>query len=146
MALAEPGDGASQVVLVVKNLPANEGATGDAGSIPGWGGSPGGGNGNPLQYSCLENSVDSGAWRATVHTVAESDVTERLSTQQCREASLPEFRALGGLHSEYAWFSTFFPLFSSRVSHWLNLRLSTEVVHMAPSPRTESSVKPGERV
>ena len=55
LALAEPGDGASQVVLVVKNLPANEGATGDAGSIPGWGGSPGGRNGNPLQYSCLES-------------------------------------------------------------------------------------------
>ena len=52
---------------VVKSPPANEGATGDAGSIPGPGRSPGGGNGNPLQYSCLENPMDRGAWWATVH-------------------------------------------------------------------------------
>ena len=45
---------------------------GDLGSIPGSGRSPGGGNGNPLQYSCLENSVDRGAWKATVHSVAKS--------------------------------------------------------------------------
>ena len=45
---------------------------GDPGSIPGWGRSPGEGNGNPLQYSCLENSVDRGAWQATVHGVAKS--------------------------------------------------------------------------
>ena len=54
---------------VVKNPSAN---TGDAGSIPGWGRSPGGGNGNPLQYSCLENPMDRGAWWATVHGVAKS--------------------------------------------------------------------------
>ena len=52
--------------LVVKNLPASEG---DLGSIPGPGRSPGGGFGNPLQYSCLENPMDRGAWRATVHGV-----------------------------------------------------------------------------
>ena len=52
---------------VVKNLPAN---VGDAGSIPGSGRSPGGGNGNPLQYSCLENPMDRGAWRPTFHGVA----------------------------------------------------------------------------
>ena len=45
---------------------------GDPGSIPGWGRSPGGGNGNPLQYSCLENPTDKGAWWATVHGVAKS--------------------------------------------------------------------------
>ena len=45
---------------------------GDPGSIPGLGRSPGEGNGNPLQYSCLENSMDEGAWRATVHEVAKS--------------------------------------------------------------------------
>ena len=49
---------------VIKNLPAN---AGDTGSIPGLGRSPGGGNGNPLQYSCLENPLDRGAWRAAVH-------------------------------------------------------------------------------
>ena len=56
---------------MVKNPPANEGDTRDAGSIPGWGRSPGEGNGNPLQYSCLENPMDRGAWRATVHGVAK---------------------------------------------------------------------------
>ena len=54
-------DGASQVVLVVKNLPANAGDMRDAGSIPGLGRSPGGGHGNPLQYSCLKNPMDRGA-------------------------------------------------------------------------------------
>ena len=47
-------------------------SVGDPGSIPGWGRSPGEGNGNPLQYSCLENSMDRGAWQATVHGVAKS--------------------------------------------------------------------------
>ena len=54
---------------MVKNLPAN---AGDAGSIPGPERSPGGGNGNPLQYSCLEIPMDRGAWRATVRGVSES--------------------------------------------------------------------------
>ena len=55
----------------VKNLPANARDAGDMGSIPDSGRSPGGGNGNPLQYSCLENPKDRGAWRATVHEVAK---------------------------------------------------------------------------
>ena len=54
---------------MVKNLPAN---ARDAGSNPGWGGCPGEGNGNPLQYSCLENPMDRGTWWATVHRVAKS--------------------------------------------------------------------------
>jgi len=57
---------------VVKNPPANAGDARDAGLIPGSGRSPGGGNGNSLQYSCLENSMDRGAWKATVHGVAKS--------------------------------------------------------------------------
>ena len=49
---------------------------GDTGPIPGSGRSPGGGRGKPLQYSCLENPIDRGAWWATVHRVTESDTTE----------------------------------------------------------------------
>ena len=57
---------------MVKNLPTNARDAGDAGLIPGWGRSPRVGNGNPLQYSCLENPMDRGAWRATVHGVTKS--------------------------------------------------------------------------
>ena len=75
MDLAEE-PGASQVVPVVKNLPANAGDIRDAGSIPGSGRSPGKGNDNQLQHSCLENSMDRGAWQAIVHGVSkESDTT-----------------------------------------------------------------------
>ena len=62
---------------VVKNLPTNAGDTGDIGSIPGSKRSPGEGNSNPLQNSCLKNSMDRGSWWAAVHVVAkESDITE----------------------------------------------------------------------
>ena len=57
---------------VVKNLPANAGDARDMGSIPGSGRSSGGGNGTPLQYSCLGNPMDKGAWWALVHGVAKS--------------------------------------------------------------------------
>ena len=57
---------------MVKNLSANAGNPGDVDSIPGSGRSPGGGQGNPLQYSCLENPMDRGARQATVHGVAKS--------------------------------------------------------------------------
>ena len=57
--------GASQVALVVKNQPANAGDVRDSGLIPGLGRAPGGGHGNSLQYSCLENPMDRGAWRAS---------------------------------------------------------------------------------
>ena len=60
--------GASQVVLVVKNLPANAGDMRDLDL----GRSPGGGHGNPFQYSCLENPMDCGAWWAIVHTITKS--------------------------------------------------------------------------
>ena len=55
-----------------KNLPASAGDVRDVGSIPGWGRSPGDGNGNPLQDSCPENPMDKGAWWATVHWVSKS--------------------------------------------------------------------------
>ena len=63
---------------MVKNLLAHAGDPGDVGSIPGLGRSLGEGNGNPLQYSCLENPIGRGAWWATVHSVGheESDMTE----------------------------------------------------------------------
>ena len=60
------------MALVVKNLPASAGDVRDVGSIAESGRAPGEGNGNPLQYSCLENSMGRRAWRATVHGVAES--------------------------------------------------------------------------
>ena len=59
-------------MLVVKKPPDNTGEVRDAGLIPGWGRSPGEGNGNPLQYSCLENSRERGAWWAIVNRVAKS--------------------------------------------------------------------------
>ena len=65
----------SQLAPVVKNLPSNAEDVRDAGSIPGSGRSrktPGGGNGNPLQYSCLKNPMDRGAWRAAVYGIAKS--------------------------------------------------------------------------
>ena len=66
------GKRVSQMVLVVKDPPANSGDIGDVGLIPRSGKVPGVGNGNLLQYYCLENSLDRGAWQATVHTAAES--------------------------------------------------------------------------
>ena len=63
-------------LLPQKNPPAKAGDPGDAGSIPGLGRSSGGGHVNPLQYSCLENLMDRGAWWATVHRVVESDTIE----------------------------------------------------------------------
>ena len=93
----ELNDISSSQPLVIKNLPANAGdykrygfypwvgkiqeTIRDMGSIPGLGRSPGEGNGNSLQYSCLENPMDRGAWWATVLGVAESDTTEQLSMQ-----------------------------------------------------------------
>ena len=73
---------ASQVALVVKNLPATAGDIRDMGSSPGSGRCPGGGHGNPLQCSCLENPVDRGAWQAMVHGVAKkSDMTQLLNNK-----------------------------------------------------------------
>ena len=63
---------AAQLVQVVKNPPASIGDIGDTGSIPGLGRSPGRKHGNPLQYSCLENPRDRGAWWAPVYGVAQS--------------------------------------------------------------------------
>ena len=65
---------------MVKNPPAIAGDTGDAGSIPGSGRSPGEGNGHPFQHSCLESPMDRGAWQALVQRVTESDTTQHTHT------------------------------------------------------------------
>ena len=78
----------SQVALVVKNPPANAGDKRDVGLIPELGRSPGGGHGNPLQYSCLGNPRDREAWQPTVHGVAWSQTClKRLSTH-CDEGQV----------------------------------------------------------
>ena len=77
------------LVLMVKNPPANAGHTRDTGSIPGSGRSPGGGRGNPLQCSCLENPMDRGDGRATVHGVTKGQTRlEWLSTHPCTQIIL----------------------------------------------------------
>ena len=62
----------SQVAVGIKNMPANAGDIGDMISAPGLGRCAGGGHGNPLQFCCLENPLDNGAWRAPVHRVTKS--------------------------------------------------------------------------
>ena len=66
---------------MVKNLPASAGDARDMGLIPGLGRSPGGGNGKLLQYSCLENPMDRGAWGATVHGASKSQSRMSMSTR-----------------------------------------------------------------
>ena len=62
----------AKLALMVKNLPVNAGDARDVGLIPGLGRSPGGGRDNPLQYSCLENPMDRGAWQSIVHGATKS--------------------------------------------------------------------------
>ena len=77
-------DLAAAVAAVVKNTPANAGDIRDVGWIPRSGRSPGGGHGNPFQYSCLENPMDGGAWQTAVHGVAKSRTRlKQLSTHTC---------------------------------------------------------------
>ena len=78
-----------------KEFACNAGDTGNVGSIPGSGRSPGGGHGNPLQYPCLENPMDRGAWRATVHSVAKSQTQLKGSSMH---ACIGQYERLDHLH------------------------------------------------
>ena len=73
---------ASQVALVIKNPSASAGDIRNVGSVSGWGRSPGGGHGNLLQYSCLENPMDRGAWQATVHRVTKRQTRLKCLSKQ----------------------------------------------------------------
>ena len=74
---------------MIKNLPANAVDARDVGSIPGLGRSPGGGHGNPLQCSCLENPMDRGAWQATVHGVTQSQIRLKQLSTRADRVSVP---------------------------------------------------------
>ena len=78
---------------MVKNLPANAGDVRDTGSVPGSGRAPGGGHGNPFQYSCLENPMVRGTWHATVHSVVKSwtrlnDLAQHTATIKALKATI----------------------------------------------------------
>ena len=81
---------------MVKNLPASSGDAGDVGLIPQVGRTPGEGNGNPFQYSCLENSRDRGAWQAIGHGFAELDTTEHGTVHSKKQLSASS--TLLGIH------------------------------------------------
>ena len=84
---------------VVKNMPANAGGTGNMGSVPGLGKSPGEGNGNPLQYSCLENPMDREAWWATVHGVSKSQIRLSLHAMKKKEFTYHTIHPFKGYNS-----------------------------------------------
>ena len=117
----------SQVALVVKNLPANAGDVGGMGSIPGSGRSPGGGHSNPLQYSCLENPMDRGAWQARVrraltHRAAFLSGTLRQSLFACssrflEDACIPWLVATFFHGQSWHWHTESLSLCTSDPSH-----------------------------
>ena len=110
-----PGShGSSQVAPVVKNQLANAGDERVGGWIPGLGRSPGGGHGNPFQYSCLENPMDRGAWRATVHIVAKT---------WTRLRPLSTHAGTGSLETCYFYFPSGRSLFPGMKSESLGLTL-----------------------
>ena len=106
---------ASQVALVVKNPSANVGDVRDMGSNPGSGRSPGEGNGNPLQYSCLENPMDRGAWQATVYGMAQLGMTGHLAGTQQKPKAFPPAHFPGPSQHPTRQPPSFRPCCSSRV-------------------------------
>ena len=115
---------------VVKNLPANAADAGDAGLISGLGRFSGKGNSNPLQYSCLENPMDRGTWRATVHGVAQSwtwlsDWTHTAHNPECANPALPMGTTRADAHT--------FPCSFCLLTH-SDANLWIPVWHGVPSP------------
>ena len=102
---------------MVKNLPANIGYIRDTGSIPGSQRSPGGGNGNLLQYSCLENLTDREAWQATVHSIAQSQTQLKwLSTHTGQKYKWRDFPGGVGLpHLGLPWMWIHLPILGTQV-------------------------------
>ena len=93
---------------VKENPPANTGDAGDAGSIPRSGRSPGWGNGNPFQYSCLENPMDRETWQTTVHKVAQSQTWLRMHTHA---GAISKQKLLERLYGSFFFFFVSFPSF-----------------------------------
>ena len=91
---------------MVKNLPADAGSARDVGSVLGWGRSPGIGNGNPIQYSCLENSMDSEAWWATVRGVQRGRHDEHTCKPNMLSCSIRQ----NLIHKQFPLPAVFFPL------------------------------------
>ena len=140
------------MVLVVKNLPASAGDIRDVGSIPGSGRSPGERHGNPLQYSCLENPMDRGAWQAAVHRVTKSrtrlnDITR---THTCNLTSKHQsdhthFHLLGGHHCPVIWVNHSPSFVESRDQPAFPIKVRVVNTfgfrgHMTSVPRTQVSV------
>ena len=100
---------------MVKNLSASAGEVRDTGSVPKLGRSPGGGHGNPFQYSCLKNPMERGAWWATVHSVAELDMTK--ATEYNELLSLLLLVLLGDSFS-ILWFLHFCELINTQLMTW----------------------------
>ena len=93
--------GLPKVVPVVKNPPAQAGDMRDMGSIPGLRRSPGGGHGNPLQYSCLENPMDRGTWWATVQGVRKELDTTEATQHACMHIDLRHWTPLQGFYNHF---------------------------------------------
>ena len=116
-----------QVVLGVKNLPANAGDIRDASTIPGSGRSPGGGHGNPLQYSCLESPMDRGAWEATVHRVTKSwtwlkQLRMHAHKRKSNQSMIKEIDSEFSLEGGWSWNSNTLATWCEEPTHWKRSR------------------------
>ena len=128
-------------MLVVKNPPASAGDIRDAGLIPGSGTSPGGGHGNPPQYSCLENPMDRGAWWATVHGVTKNGIRrKRLSMHTCVGIMHPEMPGMLLSPSEAAYRQLLIDTGHKGHLGCLNLRWLYDIIHAPALPPLEPAM------